>query len=170
MTALLTDTTRDMTSRLGEELRRRQGEKLRRQVLRNLVWTADSLTGITLSAWAWVRETLEREGFEGLELAGYCQVLLDAIDGGLAGYDQLLALAQTSGLTPEAAGLQDLEAKLPALRDARPKVAETLRLATRPPRPVDAAALAESKAAFERGEIVTIDDQYLARLRATGTF
>jgi hypothetical protein len=37
MTALLTETTRDLTTRLGEELRRREGERLRRQVLRDLV-------------------------------------------------------------------------------------------------------------------------------------
>src|SRR5712692_2405382 len=170
MTALLTETTRDLTSRLGEELKRKRGEKLMRQVLRNLVRSADALAGITLSAWAWVHETLEREGFEARELAGYSQVLLDAIDGSLAGYEQLLAMAETSSLTAEAAGLQDLEAKLPALRDARPKVAETLRLATRPPRIVDDATLAESSAAIERGEFVTVDDDYLARLRASGNF
>jgi hypothetical protein len=170
MTALLTETTRDLTSRLGEELKRRRGEKLKRQVLRNLVWSADALAGITVSAWTWVRETLEREGFEGRELAGYCQVLLDAIDGGLAGYEQLVALAESSGLTPDAAGLQDLEAKLPTLRDARPKIAEALRLATLPPRPVDAATLAKSTTALERGEFVTMDDEYLAQVRASGNF
>jgi hypothetical protein len=170
MTALLTETTRDLTSRLGEELKRQRGERLLRQVLRNLVCTADALAGITLSAWRWVSETLETEGFEGRELAGHCQVLLDAIDGSLAGYDNLLAIARTSNLTPEAAGLQDLESKIPALRAARPKVAETLHLATRAPRVVDEATLAASTAALESGKFVNVDDDYLARLRAGGNF
>jgi hypothetical protein len=170
MTALLTETTRDLTSRLGEELKRKRGEKLMRQVLRNLVWSADALAGITMSAWTWVNETLEREGFEGRELAGYCQVLLDAIDGSLAGYEQLLAMAESSSLTPQAAGLDALEGKLPALRDARPKVAESLRLATRPPRSVDDAKLAESTTAIERGEFVTLDEDFLSRVRSGGEF
>ena len=156
MTALLTQTAHDLTTRLGEELRLRKGEKLKRRVLLNLVRSADALAGIILSAWTWVRETLEGEGFEGGELAGYCQVLLDGIDGELAGYERLLAFAEEDGLTPEAAGLRELEAKLPALREARPKVAEVLALATRPPRPVDEARLAESGAALERGEFVTV--------------
>src|SRR5258708_4001631 len=109
MTALLTETTRHLTSRLDEGLKRQKGEKLKRQVLRTLVWNADALAGFTLSSWTWVRETLAGEGFQGRELAAYCQVLLDGIDGSLAGYDQLLVLAQASGLTPEAAGLRDLE-------------------------------------------------------------
>lgn len=173
MTALLTETARELTARLGEELSRPKGEKLKRQVLRNLVRSADALAGITLSAWAWVRETLEAEGFEGGELAGYCRVLLgaiDGIDGGPAGYDRLLAMAEKDGLTPEAAGLRELEAKLPALREARPTVAEVLALATRPPRPVDAARLAESAAALQRGAFVTVDGEYLARLRAGEDF
>jgi hypothetical protein len=170
MTALLNETTRDLTTRLGEELRRREGERLRRPVLRHLVRSADALAGITLSAWTWVRETLEGEGFEGCEMARHCRVLLDGIDGGLAGYERLLALAEASGLSPEAAGLHDLEAKLPALREARPTVAGALGLATRPPRPVDEALLTESRAALERGEFVTVDDAYLARLRAGGDF
>jgi hypothetical protein len=170
MTALLTDTTRDLATWLSEELKQRKGERLKRQVLRNLVWSADVLAGITLSAWAWVRETLEGEGFEGGELAGYCRVLLDGIDGSLAGYERLLALAEESGLTAEAAGLGDLEAKLPSLREARPRVAGALDLATRPPRPIDEAKLAESRAALDRGEFVAIDDEYLARLRAGGNF
>jgi hypothetical protein len=170
MTALLTETAREVTTRLGEELERRKGEKLKRRVLRNLVRSADALAGITLSAWAWVRETLESEGFEGGELAGHCRVLLDAIDGGLAGYDRLLAMAEEDGLTPESAGLLELEAKLPALRDARPAVAEVFALATRPRRPVDEAKLAESRTALERGEFVTADDEYLARLRAGEDF
>jgi hypothetical protein len=170
MTALLTETAHDLTRRLGEELRRRDGERLRRQVLRDLVRSADALAGIILSAWAWVCETLEGEGFEGGELALKCRVLLEGIDGSLAGYEQLLAMADASGLTPEAAGLKDLEAKLPALREALPKVAEALALATRPARPVDEALLAESRAALERGEFVTVDEEYLARLRAGGDF
>jgi hypothetical protein len=170
MTALLTETARELTTRLGEELRRRKGEKLKKRVLRNLVRSADALAGITLSAWTWARETLEGEGFEGGELAGYCRVLLDAIDGGLAGHDRLLAMAEEDGLTPEAAGFRELEAKLPALREARPKVAEALALATRPAGSVDEAKLAESGAALERGEFVTVDDEYLARLRAGEDF
>ncbi len=171
MTALLTETTRDLMTRLREELKRREeGERLSQKVLRALVWNADTLAGIILSAWTWVRETLEEEGFEGRELAGYCQVLLDGIDGTLSGYERLLARAGESGLTPQEAGLRDLEAKLPALREARPKVAEALGLATRPARPVEEAMLADSKAAFERGEFVNVDDEYLARLRAGGEF
>src|SRR5437867_1478158 len=168
MTALLTETTRDLTTRLGEELRRREGERLKRQVLRNLVRSADALAGIILSAWAWVSETLEGEGFEGRELAGHCQVLLDGIDASLAGHERLLA--EAAGLVPEAAGLRDLEAKLPALREARPKVAAALDLASRAPRPINEATLAEAKGALERGELVTLDDDYLARLRAGQDF
>ncbi len=170
MTSLLTKVTRELTTGLDEELRRRKGERLKRQLLRTIVWNADALAGVTLSAWTWVRETLEEEGFEGRELAGKCQVLLDGIDGGLAGYDQLLALAEESGLTPEAAGLHDLEAKLPALREARPKVAAALALATRPPPPIDEAKLAESKAALKRGEFITLDDESLSRLRSGEDF
>lgn len=166
MTTLLTENTRDLATRLDEELRRRKGEVLMRRVARDLVLNADALAGIILSCWAWVRETLEEEGFEGRELSGHCQVLLDAIDGSLAGYERLRVLVEDSGLTPEAAGLCDLEGKLPALREARPKVAELLGFVTRPPRPVDEKVLAESSAAIERGEFITLDDAYLARLRA----
>jgi hypothetical protein len=170
MTALLTETAHDLTARLDEELRQREGERLRRQVLRNLVKSADALAAITLSAWTWVRETLEEEGFEGGELARHCRVLLDGIDGVLAGHEQLLALVEASGLTPETAGLSDLEVKLPVLREARPKVAGTLDLATRPSRPVEEGMLAESRAALERGEFVVLDAEYLARLRAGEDF
>jgi hypothetical protein len=144
MTVLLTETTRSLTTRLGEELRRQQGEKPRQQVLRALVRSADALAGITLSAWTWVRETLEGEGFEARELAQHCQVLLDGIDESLAGYERLLALAEESDLTPSAAGLDTLANKLSALREARPKVAALLGLAARPARPVDEATLAET--------------------------
>jgi hypothetical protein len=171
MTALLTETARDLTTRLDEELRRQKGARLKRQILRNLASSADVLAGVTLSVWTWVRETLEGEGFEGRELAGHCQVLLGGIDESLAGYDQLLTLAETSGLSLEAAGLLDLEAKLPTLREARPKVAELLGLTAQPPRPVDKTTLlAESRAALERGEFITLDDEYLARLRAGEDF
>jgi hypothetical protein len=170
MTALLTETTRYLTSQLGEELRRREGEKLKRQLLRNLVRSADALAEITLSAWMWVRETLEEEGFEGEELTRHCLVLLDGIDGSRAGYVRLVALVDASNLTPEAAGLRDLEAKVEALREVRPKVAAALELAARPRRPVDEAVLAESRAALDRGEFVTLDDAYLARLRAGEDF
>jgi hypothetical protein len=170
MTALLTDTTRYLTSHLGEELRRREGEKLKRKLLRDLVRIADVLAEITLSTWMWVRETLEEEGFEGEELTQHCRVLLEGIDGSTTGYEQLLTLADASGLTPEAAGLGDLEAKVEALREARPQVVGALELVKRPRRPVDETVLAESKAAIERGEFVTIDDDYLARLRAGEDF
>jgi hypothetical protein len=170
MTRLLTETARDLTTRLSEELRRPNGEKLKRQALRDLAGGADALAGIILSAWTWVRETLEGEGFEGRELALHCRVLLDGIDESLAGYERLLGLAEASGLTPEAAGLRDLGAKLPALRDARPKVAGALGLATRPSRPVDETRLAESQAAMDRGEFFTIDDENLARPRAGEDF
>jgi hypothetical protein len=165
MTTLLTETARELTTRLGAERKRQEGEKLRPQVLRSLVWTADVLAGVLLSAWAWVRETLEGEGFEGRELAGHCRVLLDGIDESLTGYEQFLVMAEEAGLTPEAAGLEGLQSKLPALRDNRPKVAAALELATRPPRPIDETKLAESRTALDRGEFVAVDE-YLARLRA----
>src|SRR6185437_5132710 len=111
MTALLTETARDLTTRLDEELRRQQGARMRRQVLRNLAGSADALAGILLFTWTWVCETLEGEGFEGTDLAQHCRVLLDGIDGSLAGYERLLALAEASGLTPEEAALRDLEVK-----------------------------------------------------------
>jgi hypothetical protein len=166
MTALLTEMTRDLTARLGEELALREGAKLKRQVLRSLVGATDVLARITLSAWKWVCETMEGEGFEGMELARHCKVLLDGLDGSLTGYERLLVLTEASGLTPEAAGLRDLEANLPALREARPKVAGVLNLASRPPRPADETALADSRAALDRGEFVTIDEEYLARIRS----
>jgi hypothetical protein len=169
MTALLLETTRDLTTRLSVELRRREGEKLKRQAVRDLVGSAAALAGLTLSAWTRVREALEEEGFEGRELIRHCQLLLGGIDGTLSGYKRLVALAEESGLTPEAAGLPDLEAKLAALRESRPRVVAVLRLAARLPRPVDEAVLAESRAAIERGESIPLDD-YLARLRATEGF
>jgi hypothetical protein len=152
-----------LTTQLGAELKRREGEKLRRRAVGYLVANVDALAGILLSAWKWVRETLEGEGFEGQELARHCQVLLEGIDRSLSGYEQLLELAAASGLTPEAAGLHDLEAKLPALREARPHVAAALALAGRLPRPLDDKMLAESQSALERGEFVTLDDDYLDR-------
>jgi hypothetical protein len=170
MTTLLKDMTHGLTTRLGEELRRQEGERLSRRLLRTLAVNADVLAGITLSAWKWVRETLEAEGFEGRELAEYCRVLLEGIDLGLTGYERLLVQAKDSNLSTEAAGLRDLEAKLPALREARTEVAGALALATRRPRPVDAAKLAESTVAFQRGEFVNIDEEYLARLRAGEDF
>ena len=170
MTALLTDATRDLTTRLGEELKRPHSETLTRQPLRTLGRSADALAGITLSTWQWVCETLQEEGFEARELAGHCRVVLDGIDGGLAAYERLLAQAKASDLSQEDAGLRALEAKLPALREARPKVAAALDLSARPPQPIDEEKLAESRAAFERGEFVAIDDAYLARLRAGEDF
>jgi hypothetical protein len=170
MTALLIETTRDLTTRLGEELKRRECERLMRRVLRHLVKSADIIAEITLGAWAWVNETLEAEGFEGGVLAGHCEVLLRGIDMSLAGYEQLLAQANESGLTPEDAGLDHLASKLPALREARPKVAAALALASRPPRPVDEGKLADSRGALDRGECVNVDDAYLARLQAGEDF
>ena len=168
MPALLTETTSNLTSRLDEELRLNRGEKLSRQVLCNLVKSADILAGLALSAWAWVRETLEREGFEGRELAATCKVLVDGIDGGIEAHKQLLALAKSSGHSPETVGLKDLEAKLPALQAARPKVVEVHDLATRGNRPDDLTLLAETSAAMEKGQFVTMDDEYLNRVRANG--
>jgi hypothetical protein len=170
MTALLTEMAHDLRMRLSEELTRREGERLKRQVLRGLVSITDILAEVILKAWKWVRETLEVEGFEGRQLARQCKLLLDAIDWILPAYERFVAQAEESGLTAEAAGLSDLEAKLPALREARPKVAETLDLATRPPRSVKEAMLDESKGALDRGEFVTLDDEYLARLRAGEDF
>jgi hypothetical protein len=170
MTALLTETTRHLTTRLDEELKRPRGERLRRQALRQFARGADVLAEITLSSWAWVCETLEEEGFEGREFAGYGRVLLDAIDGVLSGYERLLALAAEAKLTAEDAGLHDLEAKLPALREARPRIAEALSLATQPPGPIDEKRLAEGRAALDRGEFIVLDDEFLDRLRAGGSF
>jgi hypothetical protein len=170
MTALLTETAHDLMVRLTEEEKQYVGEKLRRQVVRSLVSSTDVLAGIILSAWKWVRETLEEEGFEGRELAGKCRVLLDGIDWILPAYERFVAQAEEAGLTLGAAGLSDLEAKLPALREARPKVAKILDLATRPTRPIDDEMLNKSKDAFARGEFVTLDDEYLARLRAGQDF
>src|SRR5438876_10958076 len=104
MTALLIETTRELTSRLRDESNRDKDEKPKRKMLRMLARTEASLAEMTLSAWTWVCETLEGDGFEGRELAGHCQVVLDGIDGSLAGYERLRALADESGLTPEAAG------------------------------------------------------------------
>jgi hypothetical protein len=170
MTALLTETAHDLRTRLSEELTRREGERLKRQILRGLVGSADILAAMILKAWKWLHETLEAEGFEGRQLARQCQLLLDAIDWILPAYERFVAQAEESGLSAETAGLSDLEAKLPALREARPKVAEILDLASRPPRPVEEAMLDESKGAFDRGEFVTLDDEYLARLRAGEDF
>jgi hypothetical protein len=171
MTTLLAETARDLTAQLDAELKqRRQGEKLNQQLLRQLTWNADTLAGITLSLWKWVCNALEGEGFEGRELAQYCRLLLEGIDTSLAGHERLVAMAEASGLPPESTGFLDLEAKLPALREARPKVAAMMDFATRTPRPVDEATLAASKGAVERGEFVTLDDEYLARLRAGEEF
>ena len=149
MTALLIEPARDWMARQTEELKRRKGEKLRRRILRDLVWSEEVLAGIALSIWKWVREKLEEEGFEGRELTRYCQLVLDGIDGRLSGYEQLLASAEEAGLAPETVGLLDLQAKLPALREARPKVAEILELANRPPRSVDEAKLNASKGTID---------------------
>lgn len=170
MTALLIEPARNWMARQAEELRRWEGERLNRQVRRALVWNEDVIAGIILAIWKWVRETLEEEGFEGRELTEYCQLLLEGIDGSLSRYEQFLAWVEEAGLTPEAIGLSDLEAKLPALREARPKVVELLELASRPSRAVDEAVLRKSKGALERGEFVTINDEYLARLRAGQDF
>jgi hypothetical protein len=166
MTALLIETTHDLTARLDVELRQQQGERLRRQVVRSLAWSADALAGIVLSAWASVREALEGEGIEGRELARYCRVVLEGIDGGLAAHEGLLTQAKAAGLTPEDAGLLGLEGRLPALREARPQVEAALALATRPARPVDEAMLSRSRAAHGGEGPVTVDDEYFARLRA----
>lgn len=170
MTALLMQTTRHLTTLLDEELKRQEGQKLTGPALRHFARGIDALAEITLSAWAWVRETLEDEGFEGRQLAGHCRALTDGIDGCLSGYERLLALTAASGLKAEDAGLPALEAKLPALREARPKVAEALTVATRPPRPIDEKRLAEGIAASKRGECIVLDDEYIARLRAGGNF
>jgi len=177
MVALLTE-TRAWTKRLHEELNQQgaeklpqqEGERLRRRLLRQLAWQADALAGVILAAWKWIQETLGEEGFEGRELLGYSEVVLEGIDEGLTGYERLSALASEAALTPQAIGLRDLEAKLPALREARPKVAELLALATRPPRPVDESLLAESKATIERGDFVIINDEYLSRVQAGEDF
>ncbi len=170
MTALLMDIIHDYTPRLDEELTRQEAEKLTRKVLRRIVGDTDTLAGIALRAWKWVRETLEGEGLEGRELTRYCQVLQEGIKGFLGGYERLLKQAEASGLTAEAVGLRELEAKLPALREALAAVGQALSRAAQPSRPIDEKALAASAASLERGEFVTLDDQYLARLRAGEDF
>ena len=170
MTTLLMDITQDFATRLSEELSQQEGERLTRKVLRRVVGTTDGLAGIALRAWKWVRETLEEEGFEGRELVGHCKVLDEVMKGCLVGYERLLKQAEESGLTADDAGLQELEAKLPALREARAAIGQVLSLAAKPSRPVDEKALADSAAALVRGEFVTLDDQYLARLRAGEDF
>ncbi|HBI42745.1 MAG TPA: hypothetical protein DDY78_07795 [Planctomycetales bacterium] len=168
MTAILTETTRHLTTQLGEELKRPQGNWQRRPALRQFVRSTDMLAEITLSTWAWICETLEDGGFEGREFAGYCRVLLEAIDGALSGYERLLALAAEAKLTAEAAGLPDLDVKLIALREVRPRIAEAFSFATQPPRPIDEKRLAESIAALERGEMIDCDDEFIDRFVAGG--
>jgi hypothetical protein len=171
MTAQLEKTARDLMKRQAKEARRRKkAARRKRQVLRDLVWNENVLAGIILSLWKWVRETLEQDGFEGRELVSKCQVLLAGIDGCLTRYEQFVVDAEEAGLTSEAVRLQDLEVQLPALREARPKVAELLDFSTRPPRSIDEAMLNKSKEAAEHGEFVTLDDEYLARLRAGQDF
>lgn len=166
MTSLLAETAHDLMVRLSEEEKRKIGKKPIRSAVRSHVSSADVLALMTLKGWDGIRETLEGEGFEGRQLARECKCLLEAIDWLLAAYQRLLAQAEECRLTPETVGLSDLEAKLSALQEARPKVAELLEFASRVPRPVDEALLNESKAAVERGEFVTLDDEYVARLRA----
>lgn len=175
MTMLLAENTPAMVTQFEddlklEELRRRRGEKLQRQAVRTLVQSANVLAGVVLEGWTRVSEMLEKKGFEASELARNCQVLLDGLEGTLSGHERLLALVKDSGLTSEATGLGELEAKLPALRAARPKLTEALAIATRPARPINEKALAESRDALGQGEFVTIDDEYLARLRAGADF
>jgi hypothetical protein len=86
MTALLTDTIRDLAARLSRELQLRKNEVLKEQELRHLASTAEILAGATLSTWAWVRETLEGKGFEGRELAGHCEAVLAGIDQSLTAH------------------------------------------------------------------------------------
>lgn len=152
--------------RLNEEEKQYIGRKLIRQVVRIHVSSADVLAMMVLKAWSGLRETLEGEGFEGRQLARQCKLLLDAIDWILPAHERFLAQSEECGLTPEGAGLPDLEAKLPALREARLKSAEMLDFATRPSRPINEAMLNKSKEAVERGEFAILDDEYLARLRA----
>ena len=164
MTMLLMETARDLTTRLDHELRRPNGEKPKRQALRNLARSADALAGLILSAWVWVSETLEEEGFEGRELAQHCQVLVNGIDECLFAHQKILEGTTVCGLTPISAGLDDLEGKLPALREVRSNVTRILALATRPPRPIDESMLAEARRAIERGELIKVDEQLLSRL------
>src|ERR1051326_789826 len=99
MTTLLLEPTHDWITRLNDELKRWKGERLQRQVLREIVWSADVIAWVTLSAWKWGRETLESDGIEGRKLAEYCQVLLEGIDMSLAGHERLMQMAESAGLT-----------------------------------------------------------------------
>lgn len=166
MTARLTETVEDSLERLIEEEKRCVGEKATRHALRSLASNADILAKMILKAWKWLQETLEAEGFEGRQLADRCRVLVEAMDWILLAHERFLAQAKAAGLTAEDAGLQDPEAKLPALREALPKVAALLGLASRSPHPVEEARLVESKNAVARGAFINIDDEFLARLRA----
>jgi hypothetical protein len=166
MTTLLVDTARDLATRLGNELKLRRGEKVFQLKLRELVEASDALIGIILTCCAGLRETLEREGCEGRRLAKYSKGLLEVTDSALAEGDETLGLANNVGVDSTEAGLPQLSSKLAALRESRPYLADVVAMATRPPRPIDEARMAESDAALERGEFVNVDDEYLRRLHA----
>ena len=65
MTALYGETAHNLTTRLSEELTRREGERLKWQVIRNLVSSTDVLATVILAAWSGSGETLGSGGFRG---------------------------------------------------------------------------------------------------------
>jgi 2-phospho-L-lactate guanylyltransferase (CobY/MobA/RfbA family) len=158
MTAILTEATRDLTTRLSEALGQQKKEKLARRMLRNLVRAEDALVTITLSAWNSVCEAVEAEGFEARELAAQCKVLLDGINLSLGAYEKFLEIAEASEISPKEAGLEEVKARLPLLKEVQPKIASLLEFATRPPKPLDEARLNKAREDFECGRFVTLND------------
>jgi 2-phospho-L-lactate guanylyltransferase (CobY/MobA/RfbA family) len=158
MTAILTEATHDLTARLSEALGQQKKEKLARRMLRNLVRAEDALANITLSAWNSVCEAVEAEGFEGRELAAQCQILLDAINVSLGAYHKLHDIAAASEISPDEAGLVELESKIPLLKEVQPKIASLLQFTTRPPKPLDEVRLNKAREDFECGRFVTLND------------
>jgi 2-phospho-L-lactate guanylyltransferase (CobY/MobA/RfbA family) len=158
MTAILTEATHDLTARLSEALGQQKKEKLARRMLRNLVRAEDALVTITLSAWNSVCEAVEAEGFEARELAAQCKVLVDGINLSLGAYEKFLEIAEASEISPKEAGLEEVKARLPLLKEVQPKIASLLEFATRPPKPLDEARLSKAQEDFECGRFVTLND------------
>src|SRR4051812_45315557 len=98
-TALLPELARDLAARLTQELDRRQGQKLGRAAFRDLARSVGVLADVVLSAHAWVRETLEEEGFEGRALAECSRAILEGADAALGAFDRLPGMT-SSGAEP----------------------------------------------------------------------
>jgi hypothetical protein len=119
-------------------------------------------------AWQSVADALADTGMEAGDCRRACEDLLAAIDASLdvmAGvYARADATALRGGTVGGLEGLQDAVAGVHALKA---KVAEVHEWASRPPAPVDRRMLAESQAAYERGESEDLAD-IVARLQAGG--